>query len=222
MWHTEGISNSRDMSMLAQQLSALKGLVDAAPSSSVRERLLGSHADSIKAQILNNTISDEEVKSLTGVIQGLPFTAEQQSELLVALSTSLLRAQKGAHQGTSRSQVIVDLIPYLTSKEWESMNDAALALKVKLRKLADILIRLDCMYPNEPTKVHVVSVCKSCGHPELNDPQTFNMNLKLFKGYLTDARKRGKHERDAGSPHIGLYNGNPLRPAEVHLHEGLW
>ena len=60
--------------MLAQQLSALKGLVDAAPSRSVREQLLGSHADSIKAQILNKIITKEEVTTLTTVIQGLPFS----------------------------------------------------------------------------------------------------------------------------------------------------
>ena len=195
------------MALLAQQLSALKGLVDAAPSSSVRDQLLGSHAESIKAQILNKPVTEEEVKSLTAVIQGMQFSADQKSELLVALSTSLLRANKGA-SGSGKSQVMVDLVPYLTGKEWDMIHDGALGLKVKLRKLSDVLMKLGCLYPGEPSKGHVVSLLKQCGHDELSDPQTFNLNLKLVKNYITEARKKAKVD-DSGRVHIDVYNGNP-------------
>lgn len=70
-------------------------------------------------------------------------------------------------------------------------------------------MRLLCCYPGEPTKGHVMSVLKQCGHHELDDPQTFNNNLKLFKGSITEARKNTKNENDAGGLHIDVYNGNP-------------
>ena len=211
------------MAMLAQQLSALKGLVDAAPSSSVRDQLLGSHAESIKAQILNKPVTEEEVKSLTAVIQGMPFSEVQASELLVALSTSYLRANKAA-SASGKSQVMVDLVPYLTGKEWDMIHDGALGLKVKLRKLSDVLMKLGCLYPGEPSKGHVVSLLKQCGHDELSDPQTFNLNLKLFKNYITEARKKAKLE-DCGRVHIDVYNGNPKDlPKDIYqkayAHEG--
>ena len=193
--------------MLAQQLSALKGLVDAAPSRSVREQLLGSHADSIKAQILNKIITKEEVTTLPTVIRGLPCSAEQKSGLLMALSTSLLRAQKDAG-ATPKSQVIVDLLPYLTASEWGQMQDKALSLRVKLQKMADIYIKLSCWYPGEPTKGLAVSTLKRC-HPELEDPQSFNSHLKVFKGLLAQARKRAKSEGGQDGSRVDLYNGNP-------------
>ena len=203
------------MAMLAQQLSALKGLVDAAPSSSVRDQLLGSHAESIKAQILNKPVTEEEVKSLTAVIQGMPFSEVQASELLVALSTSYLRANKAA-SASGKSQVMVDLVPYLTGKEWDMIHDGALGLKVKLRKLSDVLMKLGCLYPGEPSKGHVVSLLKQCGHDELSDPQTFNLNLKLHH--------RSQKEGQTG----GLWSGahrcvqrQPQGPAEGHLPNGL-
>ena len=39
--------------------------------------------------------------------------------------------------------------------------------------------------------------------PELSDPQTFNLNLKLFKGYITETRKKAKVE-DSGRSHIDV------------------
>jgi hypothetical protein len=60
------------------------------------------------------------------------------------MPTSLLRASKAA-SASGKSQVIVDMVPYLTAKEWDMINDGALGWKVKLRKLAEVLMKLGCL-----------------------------------------------------------------------------
>ena len=168
-------------------------------------------------------ITADEVSELTGIIQSGPWHSDQQSRIVLALTTIMSDgdADADAKHGRRKNQDLEHFYNWLTSDEGSTLSTTN-DMRLKIATALDVLVRIKATLLKETSKRHVLAVICSLGMSAKTgqSPASVWRVRELRSWFLYFKRHYAARFKDRrGDMHILMYPEHPsmLTDDKYHL-----
>ena len=175
--------------------------------------ILDSHADSIRTQMGQCTLSMESSNQIVDALSQSAFKQETQDALKRCLAQRLVQRTSPGKPPKRSTQALKDIGPFLKESDVTYLACADHTLAAKVARVASVFVQVGCTNPTEQSSGKAMAYLhKECGVAALSDAQTFYQSVQEFKAAVKSHAKT----QPLPSTHLTMYSTPEALPADLH------